>query len=40
VTEDPTDPNWYEEAFQDFKNSGKKLLYAATYYIPDELIKD
>ncbi|PZR18242.1 MAG: hypothetical protein DI539_16550 [Flavobacterium psychrophilum] len=35
VTEDPTDPNWYEEAFKDFKSTGEKLLYAATYHIPD-----
>ena len=40
VTEDPTDPNWYEGAFQEFKSSGEKLLYAATYHIPRELIED
>lgn len=38
-TEDPTDPSWYEEAFRDFKNSGDKLLYGATYHIPDKLIE-
>jgi hypothetical protein len=39
VTDDPADANWYEEAFQDFKKTGEKLQYAATYYIPDELVR-
>lgn len=34
---DPPDPHWYEKAFQDFKNTGEKLMYAATYYVPEEL---
>ena len=34
----PNDPNWYREAFSEFKKSGKKLQYSATYEIPNELI--
>lgn len=26
-----TDSNWYRKAFKEFKSTGKKLLYAATY---------
>ena len=35
-----TDPNWYRKAFSEYKKSGKKLLYAATYEIPNELIAE
>ncbi|WP_158655106.1 hypothetical protein [Flavivirga eckloniae] len=30
----PTDPKWYRRAFQEFKKSGKALLYSATYKVP------
>ncbi len=35
---EPNDPNWYREAFSEFKKSGKNLQYSATYEIPNELI--
>lgn len=34
----PKDPNWYWEAFSEFKKTGEKLQYAATYEIPDILL--
>jgi hypothetical protein len=37
---EPIDSIWYERSFQDFKDTGEKLQYAATFYIPDELIAD
>ena len=33
-----TDPKWYREAFLEFKKSGEKLQYAASYEISDELL--
>lgn len=33
------DPKWYRKAFEEFKRSGKKLLYAGSYDIPKELLK-
>ncbi len=36
---DPNDSNWYLQAFQDFKDTGESLQYAATYSIPDKLLK-
>lgn len=30
--------HWYEAAFQYFKSKRKKLVYAATYCVPDELL--
>ncbi|MFT6246286.1 MAG: hypothetical protein ACJA0U_001786 [Salibacteraceae bacterium] len=37
----PTDPEWYNSALNDFIATGEELLYAASYYIPsiDELIE-
>ena len=35
---DCTDPNWYLTAFNDFKERGEALDYAATYYVPDHLL--
>ena len=35
---EPNDPNWYREAFSEFKKSGENLQYSATYEIPNELI--
>lgn len=37
---DPSDSNWYEEAFSDFKNTGDKLQFSASYYIPENLLRD
>ena len=31
----PSDPIWYRKAFEEFKTSGEKLKYAASYSIPD-----
>jgi len=33
------DPNWYQEAFSNFRKQHKDLQYAATYHIPFELLK-
>jgi hypothetical protein len=33
------DPEWYFNAFQNFKSTGEKLQYAATYYVPTKLLK-
>ena len=33
-----TDPKWYRKAFMEFKASGKKLLYAASYEVPKKLL--
>ncbi len=33
----PTDPKWYREVFLEFKKSGEKLQYAASYEISDDL---
>jgi hypothetical protein len=32
------DPKWYRKAFSEFKKSGKKLMYAASYEVPKELL--
>jgi hypothetical protein len=36
---EPTDSNWYFKAFQEFKQRGEKLDYAASYYIPENLLE-
>lgn len=40
-TKNPTDPEWYNSAFNDFIATDEELLYSASYYIPDldELIE-
>jgi len=30
----PSDPSWYKKAFLEFKATGDKLQYAASYYVP------
>lgn len=35
----PTNPKWYKKAFEEFKKSGNKLQYSATYQIPNSLLK-
>ena len=40
VTTEPTDSNWYEQVFANFKEADSNLQYAATYYVPDELLND
>lgn len=35
-----TDPKWYRKAFTEFKKSGKKLMYSASYEIPKKLLSD
>ena len=34
-----TDPKWYKAAFQRFAKSGEELQYAATYFVPEDLLK-
>lgn len=34
-SEKPTDPEWYNTAFEDFISTGEELLYSATYYVPN-----
>ena len=36
----PTDPNWYRKAFAEFKESGKKLMYSASYEVPKKLFAE
>ncbi len=38
-TNDPTDSKWYRNAFENFRKEDEALQYAATYFIPDELLK-
>lgn len=33
-THDPTDSNWYRQAFEEFVSKKENLCYSATYYIP------
>lgn len=35
----PSDPIWYRKAFEEFKATGEKLKYAASYYVLDDLLK-
>ncbi|ALD22707.1 hypothetical protein AM218_09640 [Hymenobacter sp. DG25A] len=37
-TDDPKDPNWYIKVFEDFKKSGQELQYAASYFVPNEIL--
>jgi hypothetical protein len=34
VTDDPTDPGWYLQAFEALRQMEGDLLYAATFYFP------
>lgn len=36
---DPSDPKWYKKAYEEFKDTGENLKYAASYYVPEEFIK-
>lgn len=38
-SKDPTDSNWYFNSFKRFKETGETLQYAASYFIPEELLK-
>jgi hypothetical protein len=35
-----TDPKWYRGAFSEFKKQNKELLYAASYDVPEEMLRD
>ena len=35
---EPTDPQWYRMAFEDFATRGVELQYAASYYVPARLL--
>ncbi len=37
---DCTDPEWYQVAFQRFKDRGTTLDYAASYYVPGHLLDE
>ncbi|MDD3775339.1 MAG: hypothetical protein PHV08_05215 [Sulfurovaceae bacterium] len=37
--EESSDPRWYKSAFDAFAAEGEKLLYAASYEVPEHLIK-
>ena len=37
---DPTNPEWYRMAFDDFATRGVELQYAASYYVPAKLIME
>jgi len=37
---DATDPKWYRKAFAEFKESGKELMYAASYEVPKKLLSE
>ena len=39
-TKNPSDPNWYKNAFKGFVELGEDLQYAATYYVPKKLLKN
>lgn len=34
-----TNPKWYRDAFKYFKDMNKDIQYAASYFIPDKLLK-
>lgn len=36
----PSDSNWYLEAFQKFKKAGDILQYSATYLVQDDLLNE
>lgn len=33
------DPDWYNRGFQEFLSLGEELIYAASFHVPDELLK-
>jgi hypothetical protein len=35
-----TDTDWFNKAFKEFCSINEKLMYSASYYIPEELLKD
>lgn len=35
-----SDPKWYRKAFAQFKESGKKLMYSASYEVPKKLFTE
>ena len=37
---EPNDPKWYREAFAEFKNRGKNLMYSASYQVPKKLFTE
>ncbi len=37
---EPNDPKWYREAFAEFKNRGKNLMYSASYQVPKKLFAE
>jgi hypothetical protein len=39
-TINPSNPNWYKKAFKGFVELNEDLQYAATYYVPKELLNE
>ena len=39
-TDDPRDSSWYKEAFEEFVKSNVGLQYNASFFVPEELLKD
>ena len=37
-TDNPADANWYRKVFNEYKAEGIKLQYAASYFVPKELL--
>ena len=37
---DPSDPKWFRKAFEEFKEDDPDLQYAASYGIPERLLKE
>jgi hypothetical protein len=40
LSNNPVDPTWYLKVFEDFKATGDTLQYAASYYVPEDLLKE
>jgi len=38
-TDDPTDSTWYMQAFEKFKEEKENIRYAASYFIPEAVLK-
>ena len=36
----PNDPTWYQQAFEDFKKRDKSLMYAASFSVSEDLLKE
>jgi len=39
-TDNPRDSSWYKEAFEEFVKHREGLQYNASFFVPEELLKD